>query len=625
MGKTLESSILDTALDPTIVINKKNIVKYFNLAASKMFLINPNDIIGKSVTMIMTPTDAVKHSKGLNNYIETNIKKVIEKSVIVTAKKGNGDLFKISLFVSEIDNVPDVVNEDDSRLFVAIIKDVTETIYMENILKTTINEAADSIFVTNEDGTIFLINKAIKNLFGYTNDELMCKNIKILIPELDYSFYEDFENKIITGLKKNNKEIKCRLGLSRIVGGKIENGKGQVSYVGILHEDYSEKIKEVSEERVKLINYIFHEVRNPINVLSTGIDLIDQKLLEIFPDMKNIKNTISLMRSSVKRASKILNDTLDYTKFEQKANVLNTEIQNLSIIVQEAIKLSKLKALEYDIMLHNDVEDDIYTDIDKNRIFQAINNLLSNALKFTPPNGKIYIETTKNSGYAHFKIKDTGCGISEIDIKKIFKPYNNITSSHNNNKIKGMGMGLSITKKIIELHSSVLSVESELGKGTIFSFKIPLVSETKLKEFKNKHENYKGEELKYTNKVEYNMKILLVDDDRSNLFVLKNLLEMRGFEVDTLSDGKELIECVKNKQNKEIKMKEYHLILLDNLMKYTNGSETLKILRNEYDFNQKVVILSGCTTKEDAQYFKDCGADGVLEKPFNYEKFLEFL
>lgn len=622
MGKTLESSILDAALDPTIVINKKNIVKYFNLAASKMFLINPNDIIGKSVTMIMTPTDAVKHSKGLNNYIETNIKNVIEKSVIVTAKKGNGDLFKISLFVSEIDNVPDAKDSDDSRLFVAIIKDVTETIYMENILKTTINEAADSIFVTNEDGTIFLINKAIKNLFGYTNDELMCKNIKMLIPEINYDLYDEFENKIINGIKKNGKEIKCRLGLSRIVGGKIENGKGQVSYVGLLYEDYSEKIKEVAEERVKLINYIFHEVRNPINVLSTGIDLIDQKLLEIFPDMKNIKNTISLMRSSVKRASKILNDTLDYTKFEQKANVLNTEIQNMSMIIQEAIKLSKLKAFEYDIKLYNDIEDDIYVKIDKNRIFQAINNLLSNALKFTPPNGEIYTETTTKDGYAFFKIKDTGCGISEKNIKSIFKPYNNITSSHNNNKIKGMGMGLSITKKIIELHSSKLTVESELGKGTIFSFKLPLVSKSELNEFKRENKCQKGEELIYIKDKKYNMKILLVDDDHSNLFVLKNLLEMRGFTIDTLSDGKELVECVKNN---ETKVKEYHLILLDNLMKYTNGSETLKILRNEYDFKQKVVILSGCTTKEDVQHFKECGANGVLEKPFNYKKFLEFL
>lgn len=378
--------------------------------------------------------------------------------------------------------------------------------------------------------------------------------------------------------------------------------------------------KKIADERLKsrtsLINYIFHEVRNPINVLSTGIEVLEEKIYKVNPDMTVIKNIIVLMKNSVERASEILNDTLDYTRFELKANALDIKTHNLSKITNEAVALSRIKAENLKIDIYTDIDEITNVNIDTNRMFQVINNLLSNSLKFTEENGRIFIKVKNLENKILFSIEDSGCGIELNNIKKIFEPYNNIQSEYTNSSKKGMGIGLSITKKIIELHSSEINVKSTPGKGSTFSFYLP----------KSYNINLENTSSKTVIKNTIGKKVLIVDDDISNVSVLKELLFIRGFVVETLSDGTHLVEAVKNDRKiNDIPVTDFDIILLDNMMKTMDGWEALSIIRSDYDFKQNVIMLSGCTTQDDIDKFTKLGADGVLEKPFNYQKFLKFL
>jgi nitrogen-specific signal transduction histidine kinase/CheY-like chemotaxis protein len=385
-------------------------------------------------------------------------------------------------------------------------------------------------------------------------------------------------------------------------------------------EDVSEKIKNIEIEkltaeealksRTKLINYIFHEVRNPINVIGIGIEALEEKLTK--SNTRSVSNIIRLMKNSIERASTILNDTLDYTKLDTKINMMDFEIYNIGDIVEEVVILNKIKAIKLNINIYTNINDVLYSRVDKDRMFQVFENLLSNAIKFTPPDGDIYISLKEKDGLIIFKIKDTGYGIKDEFLKNVFEPYNNIKSKQNNNNHKGLGIGLSIVKKILEIHSSSIEIQSEENIGTTFSFKI-LKSVNKI-DLTTEHEE-RGIHIK-------DKKILIVDDDESNLMAIKELLHIKGFETSTLSDGVDFINSIKNK---EILDDTYDLILLDNIMKTMNGKDALIICRNEYDFKGKIAILSGCTTPGDRERFIEAGTDFILEKPFKYGNFIKLI
>lgn len=516
-----------------------------------------------------------------------------------------------------------------------------------------LNEVVAGIFVIDYKGIIVKANKYACSMFGYDSDsELIGHNIKILMPDPDKSKHDKYitdyfetgitkmigTNRTVNAQKKNLEHFKCRLGLSKIRTG-VGESRDSFMFVGLLHDLTSELLTQNAlkdaelakvehakisaenalKDRVTLINYIFHEVRNPINVLSAGIETLEDKLKgEIH--VGNMKRIISLMRKSVERATRILNDTLDYTKFETKLNVLELTSCDIGKVIEEAVVLNKIKAETYNIDIYSDIDKTLKAKIDKDRIFQVINNLLSNAIKFTPEGGKIFVSLKTNRNDKNrvtVIIEDTGCGISPENLKQVFKPYNNISASHNNAKIKGMGLGLSITKKIVELHSTSLNVESTIDRGTKFSFDLIKsfdTLETKIDDLSNLinlPENSKG------------VRLLLIDDDMDNIEIMKELLETKGFKTEFLNDGQELIDCVKTGTVKNTNIDDFDIVLLDNVMKLVNGSKALEICRDEYGFGGKVAILSGCVTSEDKAEFLNAGADWILEKPFNFGEFLK--
>lgn len=362
--------------------------------------------------------------------------------------------------------------------------------------------------------------------------------------------------------------------------------------------------EETLKVKMKLVNYIFHEVRNPLHALSAGIDIIESMLHG--PELSNI---IDIMKKSIQKSTKILNDTLDYSKLEDGSIKLNIKNTNISNLLESVVQFYKLKAKTLSLKIFTDIERDLYSHVDKDKFEQIISNILSNSMKFTRPLGTIFVILEKINNDIKCTIEDTGCGIDEENIEYITEPYNCVSASYNNSGVRSIGIGLSIVKKLLILHNSNIEISSKKDKGTKISFLLKISEKDNTEE----SDNYS---LKKMNKSNKNIKILLVDDDTDNNIIMHKLLTGLNYTVEFYTDGSEVINNID-------KLNNFNIILLDHLMKNMNGDEVLEKIRNIY--KGKIVVLTGCTTDDIKKNFYKFGADKIFEKPVIINELINYI
>ncbi len=230
-------------------------------------------------------------------------------------------------------------------------------------------------------------------------------------------------------------------------------------------------LKETLELKSKFTSTVSHELRTPIAVIQEGINIVRDGLLGNINDKQ--KDTLSAVSKNAHRLSWLIDDILDFQKFESGKMKLVFEENDINKVIQEAYKgielLGKEKGLNFVFNMGKDLPE---IKFDKYRITQVITNLLANAIKFTD-RGNIIVSTAKNGNNIQVAVRDTGCGIKPGDIPRLFKSFEQL-GEPNKHGGKGTGLGLAISKEIIVRHGGKIWVESEPGKGTVFYFILPI-------------------------------------------------------------------------------------------------------------------------------------------------------
>ena len=367
-------------------------------------------------------------------------------------------------------------------------------------------------------------------------------------------------------------------------------------------------LEKAMADKNNFIAYVFHEVRNPINAVYLGLQALEEEMTD--PDIKDV---VAIMRNSTERAMLILNDTLEYSKFELGNVFLNKAPMMISDCVKECINEFKASAQKRGILLAMNVVCDSVCKMDKMRIIQVMNNLLSNALKFTPNNGYITVtidHTAQKGGeWAEISVSDNGAGIKEEDRQRIFTPYNQIDNQVSG--MKGMGIGLSISKKIIDAHYGDMCVQSTNGQGTTFIIKLPVLKRAGhvlLASAEKKNLRVRGEM--------EGLRVLIVDDNAVNSIMLQRMLSKHGCSVDSLKDGEEFLAYTRNPKGEE-----YDLIMLDDFMPNLDGSKAIEVARGE-GFTAFTLMITGNMYDES---LKNCGADEVIYKPLRFSDLKEIV
>jgi two-component system, chemotaxis family, sensor kinase CheA len=389
-----------------------------------------------------------------------------------------------------------------------------------------------------------------------------------------------------------------------------------------LHNQLKEKAEELrqqkerAEESTKVKSQFLasmsHELRTPMNSI---LGLTELMLSDTSSPGKN-QERLEIVLKSGKRLMNLINDILDLSKIEagkMQVTLEDTALEDLLREIEDSIKpMADNKGLQFKIIRHSNSNLIIKTD--RNKVTQVLLNLLSNAVKFTEK-GKVELHVTNiNNEKLKFDVCDTGIGISEDNQTAVFEEFRQVDGT-TSRKYSGTGLGLSISQRIVTLLEGKLTVQSELNKGSIFSFVIPVRTLHDESDPENyNYETYEnaaeiiGDENNEANKVKN--KILIVDDDPDILFTLKEMVQSLGFTPEIANGGKECLSMLE----KEIP----GLILLDIMMPEMDGFQTIKHIReNKKYMSIPVFAVSAKAMSSERNIIIKHGFDDFIPKPID--------
>jgi signal transduction histidine kinase/ligand-binding sensor domain-containing protein/ActR/RegA family two-component response regulator/HPt (histidine-containing phosphotransfer) domain-containing protein len=384
----------------------------------------------------------------------------------------------------------------------------------------------------------------------------------------------------------------------------------------------TERLKQVDKLKDEFLSKTTHELRTPLSgIIGIAESLIDGKTGNLPPETN--KN-LSLIITSGKRLNYMVNDILDYSRLKAGKLELQKNPVDIYIITDIILMLSNPFIGSKKIKLVNDIKPDVpLVNADENRLQQIMHNLVGNAIKFTE-SGEVKVSTELEDRMIHVHVSDTGCGIHRDKYERIFEDFEQVESSAERSR-GGTGLGLPITKKLVELHGGKIEVQSTPGKGSRFTFTLPLAAEkiadetgTKpsIKETpglsKLKREDI-GEEIDIPGTLQPlgDIHVLVVDDDPVNLQVILNFLSGDNFVVTGASSGQEALKALESG-------KHFDLVLLDIMMPRMSGFDVCREIRERFRLHQlPVIFLTAGTQTADIETARSVGGNDFISKPIN--------
>jgi len=365
-----------------------------------------------------------------------------------------------------------------------------------------------------------------------------------------------------------------------------------------------------------------HELRTPLNgIIGIAESLIDGATGDL---PKSTVQNLLMIAASGRRLSHLVNDLLDFSKLKNRDLTLQKKSVDIRQLVDVVLRLSEPLVGKKSLRLTNRIAPDVPAVLgDENRLQQILHNLVGNAIKFTE-SGDVTVSAAVQSDRLVISVSDTGIGIPREKFRDIFKSFEQVDASISRD-YGGTGLGLAITKQLVELHDGEIYVESELGKGSRFSFTLPLSgnapdslaapSPTPVYEFSTPILNDSLSSPKST--AESGVpRVLIVDDEPVNLQVLTNILSLHHYKVVKSSSGIEALDMIRQGLRPD-------LVILDVMMPKMSGFEACQLIRQQYPPNQlPVILLTAKNQVADVVAGLESGANDYLTKPVSKSELL---
>ena len=362
-----------------------------------------------------------------------------------------------------------------------------------------------------------------------------------------------------------------------------------------------------NQAKSEFLSSMSHEIRTPLNAIVGLASQINENK-DCPSSMKEDLNDILVSSNTL---LEIVGNIIDINKIETSKLVIVNVPYSLRTEIDTIIKINKLKLEDKNITLNINIADSVPDNLigDKNHLKQILNNLLTNAIKYTN-NGSINIDITStndnNIANLSIKVSDTGIGIRKENLEKLFTKFERLDTEINSN-IEGTGLGLVITKKLVELMNGTIEVSSKYNVGSTFIVKLP----QKMSSTPSTLE--KSYIIKDSSK-----KILLVDDNKLNIKVAKRLLNSLGYDnIVECYNGEECLEKVKNDT--------FDIILMDIMMPIMDGPTALKNLQSLPNFNTPVVAITADALATSKEHYLSLGFNDYLSKPYTKEQLQDML
>ena len=608
-AETLHRTILEKMIDGVITIDEKGIIGSINQAGEQIFGYRASELMGKNISMLMPSPYREEHDNYIANYLKTGETKLIGTGRQVEGLHKNGTKFPLDLGVNEM-----TIN--GQRMFTGIVRDITEHILTNRIiqtsasrLQTVLDNVIDGIITITDTGIIQSFNPAAEKIFGYRADEVIGQNVKILMPD---SYAEHHDN-YLRNYKHSGKTKS--IGVGREVEGRRKDNStfpmdlavsdmlvdGQHLYSGIVR-DITER-KRVEKMKNEFISTVSHELRTPLTSIRGSLGLVMSGTVGELPEQ--VKDMLSIAANNTERLLLLINDILDIQKIESGMMVFRFHDLALKSFLEQAIQANQAYAEQHGVeFILRIPEKSVSVYADEDRLMQVMNNLLSNAAKFSPKGETVEVSLARHEGTVRISVSDHGNGIPQEFHGKLFDKFTQSDSTDTRQK-GGTGLGLSIARLIVEKHGGRINFITKQGVGTTFYFDLPrLISDVNL------------DDLPMALTDRHTPRILIVEDNHDIAALLQRMLAEAGFNTDiayTARDARRMLKVPGNC---------YRAMTLDINLPDEDGIDMFNKIRQDEAIRDLPVIVISVNADESKKRLNG-GAIGIIDwlnKPIDQER-----
>ena len=489
----------------------------------------------------------------------------------------------------------------------------TELLRSEARTRAILESAADGILTTSDTGIIETINSAAERMFDCSADEVVGTRVGGLLRRIKEVQLDDDadwtpvveladlvdERTEVEGIRKDGSSFPMNIAVSSMDVG------GRQAFTAIVRDVTREH--ELEQMKSDFVSTVSHEIRTPLAAIISSAKI----LLKNGESKPHVTPKFSgIIVEEGRRLTRLINDLLDLSKMDAGKIDWTVKEVDATEMLEHVVAVARGQAQEKQVELTTSLPDSLPpVFIDRDRIVQVLTNLVSNALKFTDAGGRIEIEAeVTGEDRVQISVSDSGIGVAEEDQGKIFDRFKQIGNVLTD-RPQGTGLGLPICKEIVQYHGGRIWVDSELGKGSVFCFTIPIAapSQAEAPEQANAEQAALGNARR---------SVLIVDDDPATRQVLRYLLEDEGFQVIEASDGEQALAIARQRKPS--------LVTLDVMMPDLTGWDVLRQLRSDAALAKvPVLLLSVLAGREHSEHALKLGANAVLSKPIEEGELIE--
>ena len=615
LAPDLVAEILQQSIDAVIVAGSDGKIIFASRSAELLFGYSSDEMVGQTIEMLVPEESREAHAAHRLRYQESPRARPLISGLDLKGRRKDGTVFDADIALNPLQT-------ESGLLVVSTIRDISADNTSEAYFRNVLESAPDAMIIIDHFGKITVVNRQAEEMFGYDRDDLLGKEVEMLLPESvrerHISHRAGFAanptlrpmgtDLDLFGRRADGSEFPVEISLSPFTsasGAFVSSVIRDVTYRKAMESDLIEARREA--ERANKANTAFlaaasHDLRQPVQALA----LLNGALRRTVSSELAIE-MVESQQHSLNAMTNLLNSLLDISRLD--AGKVEPEFEDFRIqrLVDRLFAEFSRQAQQKELGFEADSREEVIVRSDPNLLSEILQNFVSNAIRYTDK-GEVRLRCREDGDHLWIDVTDTGIGIDECQIDEIFREFHQIKTPGVDKE--GFGLGLAIVKRLADLLDHEIRVASDVGNGSTFSVCLPIVGQ------RVATRSGADDDTATLMSSDASGLIVLIEDDVNVANAWGLLLEAEGYQVATAASAKEAAAVVKHLTMAP------NLIISDfHLLDGSTGVEAVAMVREAFDRNIPAFIVTGDTSKmiQEARLIENCV---ILNKPVNTDTLL---